>query len=396
MSEKQYKDESEMLYQGRVVKGMDFGKPEAMPLFTTAAFTMNSMTEVKNAYANGFTYVRTSNPNREALAQVVSFLEGGEKSLIFSSGMGAISTTLMTLVGPGDHIICNSNIYGETFDVMGKLLRKFGVETELVNFDDMDNVKNAVKPNTKVIYSEVCANPTLNMCDIPAAAKIAHDNGALLMIDNTFTTPIAIKPIQLGADVVINSLTKFMNGHSDSLGGSITSTAEIIDAIHPVRMLTGTPGDPNASYNMFKNFETMYLRVSREQASAAKLAKALEDHPHVSKVNHPSLVSFPQHELATKLFRSNEEMSGMMSFIVPEQEDRFDDFLSRLHFAHYAMTLGTMRTTLVHPCTSSHSHMPDADRRKMGITPGMFRLSTGIENVDDLIEDFYQALKAFD
>ena len=390
--EKEYAEATELLYKGRKVKGMDFNKPEAFPLFTTTAFTMNSLTEVKKAYAEKYTYIRTCNPNRDALADMVTFLEAGEKSLIFSSGMGAITTTLMTILKPGDHVVCNRNIYGETFDVFTKLMPKFGINADLVDFDDIENCKKAIKAETKLIYSEVFANPTLNIADIPTLADIAHKNGALLMIDNTFSTPIAIKPIKFGADIVINSLTKFMNGHSDAIAGSITSTTEIIDAIHPVRMLCGTPGDPHAAHAMMKSFATMDLRLKKQMSNAAKLATA---NKYVSKVNHPSLKSFSQHELALKLFTSNDTMSGMMSFIVPEDFEKIDKFMLRLNFAHYAMTLGGVRTTLVHPVTSSHSHMPDEARRAMGITPGLFRLSVGIEDVDDLIEDFNQALKVF-
>ncbi|WP_339120665.1 aminotransferase class I/II-fold pyridoxal phosphate-dependent enzyme [Fusobacterium nucleatum] len=393
--EKEYAEATELLYKGRKVKGMDFNKPEAFPLFTTTAFTMNSLTEVKKAYAEKYTYIRTCNPNRDALADMVTFLEAGEKSLIFSSGMGAITTTLMTILKPGDHVVCNRNIYGETFDVFTKLMPKFGISADLVDFDGIENCKKAIKAETKLIYSEVFANPTLNIADIPTLADIAHKNGALLMIDNTFSTPIAIKPIKFGADIVINSLTKFMNGHSDAIAGSITSTTEIIDAIHPVRMLCGTPGDPHAAHAMMKSFATMDLRLKKQMSNAAKLAAALEENKYVSKVNHPSLKSFSQHELALKLFTSNDTMSGMMSFIVPEDFEKIDKFMLRLNFAHYAMTLGGVRTTLVHPVTSSHSHMPDEARRAMGITPGLFRLSVGIEDVDDLIEDFNQALKVF-
>lgn len=393
--EKEYAEATELLYKGRKVKGMDFNKPEAFPLFTTTAFTMNSLTEVKKAYAEKYTYIRTCNPNRDALADMVTFLEAGEKSLIFSSGMGAITTTLMTILKPGDHVVCNRNIYGETFDVFTKLMPKFGISADLVDFDDIENCKKAIKAETKLIYSEVFANPTLNIADIPTLADIAHKNGALLMIDNTFSTPIAIKPIKFGADIVINSLTKFMNGHSDAIAGSITSTTEIIDAIHPVRMLCGTPGDPHAAHAMMKSFATMDLRLKKQMSNAAKLAAALEENKYVSKVNHPSLESFSQHELALKLFTSNDTMSGMMSFIVPENFEKIDKFMLRLNFAHYAMTLGGVRTTLVHPVTSSHSHMPDEARRAMSITPGLFRLSVGIEDVDDLIADFNQALEVF-
>ena len=393
--ERKCSEATELLYRGRKVKGMDFNKPEAFPLFTTTAFTMNSLTEVKEAYEKRYTYIRTCNPNRDALADMVTFLEAGEKSLIFSSGMGAITTTLMTILKPGDHVICNRNIYGETFDVFTKLMPKFGINADLVDFDDIENCVKAIKPETKLIYSEVFANPTLNIADIPALAEIAHKNGALLMIDNTFSSPIAIKPIKFGADIVINSMTKFMNGHSDAIAGSITSTEEIIDAIHPVRMLCGTPGDPYAAHAMMKSFATMDLRIKKQMASAAKLAKALEENKYVSKVNHPSLKSFKHHDLALELFGSNETMSGMISFIVPEDSEKIDKFMLKLNFAHYAMTLGGIRTTLVHPVTSSHSHMPDEARRAMGITPGLFRLSVGIEDVDDLIADFNQALEVF-
>ena len=386
---------SEILYKGKVAKGQDFNKPASFPLFSNTSFTMNNLKEVREAYASKFTYVRTNNPNRETLAEMISYLEAGEKSLIFSSGMGAITTTLMALLKPGDHIICNSFIYGETFDVMTKLLRKFGVESDLVSFDDTENVQNAMKPNTKLIYSEVLANPTMNVANIPALAEIAHANGAYLMIDNTFTTAVSIRPIEMGADIVINSMTKFMNGHSNAIAGSITASAEIIDAIHPVRMLCGTPGDPYAAWTVANNLQTVDLRVKKQMATAAKLAAALEKSPYVTKVNHPSLESFPQHKLATQLFESNETMTGMMSFIVPEDMEKIDQFMERLHLVHYATTLGSIHSNLNHPVTSSHSHMPDEDRRKMGITPGMFRLSVGIEDADDLIADFMQALEVF-
>ncbi|MDL2306818.1 aminotransferase class I/II-fold pyridoxal phosphate-dependent enzyme, partial [Desulfovibrio sp. OttesenSCG-928-C06] len=190
--------ESELLHTGCRVKGMDL-KPESLPLFTTTAFTMNSLTEVKATYANkGYTYVRTRNPNRTALAEAISYLEHGEKSLIFSSGMGAITSTLLALHSAGDHILCNSNIYGETFMVMTTVLNRLGMEVDLVNFEDLEQVRKSVKPNTRLLYTEVVSNPTLSMCDIRALADIAHATGARLMVDNTFTTPISIRPLDFG------------------------------------------------------------------------------------------------------------------------------------------------------------------------------------------------------
>ena len=386
--------ESKLLHTGGQVKGMDL-KPESPPLFLTTAFTMNSLTEVMDTYANkGYTYVRTRNPNRTALAEAMTYLESGEKSLIFSSGMGAITSTLMALVRSGDHILCNSNIYGETYQVMTTLLKKFGVEVDLVNFEKPEAVSAAVKTNTKMLFTEVVSNPTLSMCDIKALADIAHNGGALLMIDNTFTTPIAVRPLELGADIVMNSLTKFINGHSDALGGSITSTAEIVDQVMPVSMLCGTPGDPFDSWLIHRSIQTLPLRLPRQMQSAAELARALQQNPLVSKVNHPGLPDYPQKELAARQF-DGDNIAAMFSFIVPEKEDRMDAFLQALRFTSYAPTLGGIRTTLQHPVTSSHPHVPDDVRRAMGITPGMFRVSVGLENVNDLVADFEQALEVF-
>lgn len=387
---------TEMLYKGKTTKGMDFNKPEAFPLFCTTSFTMKSLEEVREAYASKYTYVRTNNPDREALAEIITYLEGGEKSLIFSSGMGAITSTLMTFVSSGDHILCNSSIYGETFDVLKKLLPRFGVESTLVDFTSEEAIREAILPNTKIVYAEVMANPTMALTDIPMLAKIAHEAGAMLIVDNTFTSPMSIQPLALGADIVINSLTKFINGHSDAIAGSITSTEVIANKVQPISMLCGTPGDPFAAWMTIRGVQTIDLRLERQMSNAAALAKALEDNPHVLKVNHPSLESFPQHKLAIRLFESNDRMAGIMSFVLPEEMGKIDAFMKRLKFAHYATTLGGIRTTLNHPVTSSHAHMPDEDRRRMGITPGMFRLSVGIENVADLIADFYQALEVFE
>lgn len=383
------------LYQGERVEGMEL-RPEALPLFATTAFNQDTLSDVRSVYdQKGFTYIRCKNPNREALAEVVSHLEGGEETLILSSGMGAISTTLLHLLKSGDHVVCNADIYGETLNIMRDVLPKFGVTTTLVSFMDTENIRRAIQPNTKIVYTEVVSNPCIRLADIPAAAEIAHAAGALLIVDNTFTTGVNIKPISLGADIVINSLTKFMNGHSDAIGGSITASHEQIAEIDVDCRLFGTPGTPFDSWMILRGMRTIGLRVPKQSENAAKLAKALEDDPHVLHVNHPSLESNPQHQLAKALFQGD-HMTGMLSFQVPEDDAKIDAFMSRLNFAHYAMTLGGFRSSLSHPVTSSHNHVPDSVRRAMGITPGLFRLSVGIEEAEDLIADFRQALKAFD
>ena len=398
--EKKYSSASELLHCGDSVQTLKVST-EAMPLYATTAFTWKTLSEAEATYQRveqgyDYTYIRTCNPNRDALSEVLTFLEHGEKSQIFSSGMGAISSTLLTLVHPGDHIIYSNCCYGETLDIIRELLTGYGVETSCVDFNDNQNILNAVRPNTTMIYTETVANPAIGLADIPTLAKIAHENGALLVVDNTFTTPIAYKPLDHGADLVINSLTKFINGHSDAIAGSVTGPKDMINKIYHVGMFLGTPSTPMDSWLVLRGVKTIELRLPKQMANAAKLAAALEKDPHVEKVMHPSLESHPRHKLALEMFGSNDRMGAMMSIVLPEDVKKMDDFMSRLHLSHYAPTLGGIRTTFQNPCTSSHRHNSDAERRAAGITPGMIRISVGCEDADDLIADFTQALKAFD
>ena len=390
----EYSVSTEALYQGNHIRGMEM-HPETIPCFLTTAFTMKGFKEVQETYdTKGYTYIRTRNPNRTALGEVISCLEGGEESLVFSSGMGAITTTLMALLEPGDHVICNANIYGETFCVMTQILKKCGVEVTFVDYQNTEDIAKAVRPNTKLIYSEVFSNPTLTLVDLRAVSALAHQNGALLMVDNTFTSPIAIRPIDFGADIVINSLTKFLNGHSDAVGGAVTTTQALCDKIQSVAMLLGTPGDPFSSWLIERGIKTASLRVPQQMHTAEKLAKMLSEHPCVEKVNHPSLPTYPQKALADSMFGKN-GYCAMLSFIVEEDKEKIDQFMLALKFPRYAPTLGGLHTTLSYPVLSSHAGVPDETRRKMGITPGMIRVSVGIEDADDLVRDFEQALAVF-
>ena len=393
--------ETELLYCGDRVEGIDLST-EALPIYTTTAFTWHSLDEVQEAYrgvarGDGFSYIRTINPNRSALGEAIAFLENGEASLICSSGMGAIASTLLTVVKAGDHVIYSNCCYGETLDIMRDLLAKFGVEVTPVNIDNFEEVKAAMRPNTKVIYSEVVANPLMKVADVPALAELIHGNGGVLIIDNTFTTPFAFRPLEHGADIVINSLTKFLNGHSDAMAGAVTSSAEWIARIKPVGMFCGTPSDPFSAWLVSRSLRTAQLRIPLQMANAAKIARALEKDPHVTAVYHPCIEGFSGHETALRLFENESRMCAMISFLaVSEDEAKRNEFMKRLRFAHYAPTLGGVRTTYQQPIYSSHAHVPDDIRRKAGITPAMFRISTGIENANDIIEDFTQALKAFD
>ena len=311
-----YSRTTEALYSGMTM--LESGQhPETIPCFLTTAFTMRGFKEVQETYATrGYTYIRTRNPNRTALGEVISCLEGGEASLIFSSGMGAITSTLMALLKNGDHVICNANIYGETYGVMTQILTKCGVDVTFVDYQNTENIAKEVRSNTRLIYSEVFSNPTLTLVDLTAVANIAHQNDALLMVDNTFTSPFSIRPIDFGADIVINSLTKFLNGHSDAMGGSITATQELCDQIQPVAMLLGTPGDPFSSWLIHRGINTASLRLPQQMHTAERLAQVLAQNKHVSRVNHPTLPTYPQKELADKMFGKN-GYCAMLSLIVP-------------------------------------------------------------------------------
>lgn len=391
-----FSEATQILYEGENIDGCSLA-PESTPIFLTTAFTMGNLEDVQNTYdKKGYTYIRTRNPNRKSLADAISYLEKGKYTLIFSSGMGAITTTYFSVLKPGDHFIANSNIYGETFDAINILLVNYGVTIEYVDFGDLDAVKEAIKPNTKMIYTEVVSNPTDRLADIEELGKIAHSCGAMLMVDNTFTTPLSVKPITLGADIVINSLTKFINGHSDALAGSITVNDEdIFNKIHTIRMLTGTSGCPFSAWTIYRGIHTLDLRVKKQMKNAALLAEMLEKHPVVLKVNHPSLDSNPQKDIADKLFKDKNSTTGMLSFEMPDDKEKINEFMNRLHLAHYAPTLGGIRTTLSHPLHSSHHHVPKEELDKMGISFGLMRVSVGIEDAEDLIADFSQALDVF-
>ncbi|MCI6639401.1 MAG: aminotransferase class I/II-fold pyridoxal phosphate-dependent enzyme [Pygmaiobacter massiliensis] len=391
----EYSENTNLLHSERTISGMSL-IPETFPLFATAAFSQKNMTDVRQAYAEKqFTYVRTRNPNRRVLADAISLLEGSEDSFIASSGMGAIFSTLFALLKAGDHVLCNKSIYGETYEIMTQVLPFYQIEADLVDFSDLNQVRAHMRKNTRVVYTEVASNPCIQLVDLKALAEIAHQAGAFLVVDNTFTTPVNIKPLAFGADVSINSLTKFLNGHSDALGGSASGCRQLVEKISFIGKVSGTPISPYDSWMIFRGLQTAVLRIEKQTENAVRLAAALAQNPHVEAVFHPSVAQNSEKQLAMQLF-GQKGGSPMLSFIVPENDQKFDLFLEKLSLSHYAMTLGGLRTTLSHPCTSSHHSVPDAERRALGITPGMFRVSVGLEDAEDLIDDFNRALTVFD
>lgn len=387
-----YRD-TELLHRGNRVSGKH-DTPECAPLFLTNAFNVADLDELDFVYdGGGFAYNRSGNPNRELLGELMTHLEGGEDSLICSCGMAAITTALQALLQSGDHLLSDRALYGETIDVISRVLGKFGVEVTYVDFTDPDQVRQAIRPNTKVFYTESESNPMMTLVDLDRISALAHDNGCALVVDNTFTTPYALRPLEHGADLVVNSLTKFINGHGDALAGSVTGKKELIRKAYDIQQFTGSVADPFSCWLISRSIRTLGLRMQRHMDNAARLARALEADPRVVKVIYPGLDSHPQHQLAGRLLEHGG--GAMLSLYVPEDRDKLNRFLRRLQYVHYAMTLGGPRTTLSHPVTSSHHDMPEAERQKLGITFGLLRVSVGLEDPEDLIADFSQALTVF-
>lgn len=392
----QYSPETIQLYSG-----MEFPPelhPEAAPLFLTTAFILpGDLEDVEQNYKDkNFTYIRTRNPNRRMLEDALSAMEHSEKSLIFSSGMAAIHTPLMACLKSGDHLLAGETLYGESIELFNHYHTQFGIEVDYIDFTDPEVVRKAIKPNTKVLYTETVSNPKIAIVDVEAIAKIAHESGALLIVDNTFATPYLIHCLDKGADLVIESLTKFMNGHSDALLGSVSGNAELVDRIELLQHLYGGTGGTFNSWLVLRSLRTLDLRMDRHTSNADKLANALARHPRVTKVNYPTVPGYPQVETAKKLFEGK-GFGGMLSFeLGPDCKPEMSRMLKHLKLAQYAPTLGGFRTTLSHPATSSHSELTREERMALGIHDGMMRVSVGLENPDDLIADFYQALdKAF-
>ncbi|MCI8342522.1 MAG: PLP-dependent transferase [Firmicutes bacterium] len=367
--------------------------PEALPIHMSTAHNVADLEDLQKRYdEKGFCYNRNRNPNRSALIELMNYVEGGEASVGCSSGMAAISTAIIANTKAGDHVLSDKTLYGETIEIFTKILGKYGLETTFADFTDIEDVKSKIKPNTSILYTETVANPLINVPDIQAIADIAHKNGSLLIVDNTFMTGALAKPLKLGADIVVNSLTKFANGHSDAVCGAATGSAELIAKIHEMQVLLGTQADPFSAWLTCRGMRTMELRVKKQSQNAAALAAALEKSPYVLKVYHPSLESNPQHELAKKQFNGN--YGGMLSIELPEDAAKMNKFMRSLNLCHYAMTLGGYRSSMSYPPMSSHSDMTKEERMAIGISDGLLRISVGIENEQDLINDFLQALEA--
>lgn len=390
-TDKEFSFETDVLLKGAYVRN-PVTNPEAPPIYMTTAYNVEDLDDLQERYdEKGFCYNRNRNPNRSTLIELMTYVENGEDSICCSSGMAAISTAVITLTKAGDHILSDKTLYGESLEIFTDILGKYGVETTFIDFTNLDEVKSSIRPNTTVLYTETVSNPMIAVPNLKALADIAHENNAYFIVDNTFMTGALARPLDFGADLVVNSLTKFANGHSDAVSGAITGKKELIAECYKLQILLGSQADPFSSWLVQRGIRTLELRIKKQAENAAALAHALNESPYVIKVNHPSLDTHPQHEVAKQQF--NGYFGGMLSIELPEDREKMNKLMRNLNLAHYAMTLGGYRTTLSHPVMSSHYGIPKETLLKMGITDGLLRISVGIENQNDLVKDFLEALE---
>ncbi len=363
------------------------------PIYQTSTFVFKNVAQGAARFAGeeeGYIYTRLGNPTQTALEEKIASLEGGEAAFAAGSGMGAITAVLMALVSQGDHVVHSSALYGCTFAFLHDLLTRFGVTATGVDTGDLEAVKKALRPNTKVVYIETPANPTMRLTDIQAVADIAHEHGAKVVVDNTFMTPYFQRPLELGADIVVHSATKYINGHGDVVAGLAIGPKNLIDEMRMTTLkdIGGIIG-PFESWLLLRGLKTLPVRMDRHNSNAMAVARFLESHPAVEKVYYPGLESFPQHELAKKQMSG---FGGVMSFELKGGYEAGVRLMNGVKLMHLAVSLGDVDTLIQHPASMTHSVVPEEERLAVNITPGLVRLSVGLEDPEDIIADLEQAL----
>ncbi len=364
------------------------------PIYQTSTFKFKSVEHGASLFAGeekGYIYSRMANPTVEAMENAIADLEGGHKALGCASGMAAIHTVFASLLSAGDHVVCSAAVYGPTTTLLNTVMKRFGVETTFVDTSYSENVLNEIKPNTKVVYVETPGNPTLCISDIEQISKIAHQHNAVVVVDNTFMSPALQNPLKLGADVVLHSLTKFLNGHADVVGGIIVVKDEKT-YLHFRKTLNQIGGviDPFNSFLVHRGLKTLAIRMEKHSENAQKIAEWLEKHPLVKGIRFPGLKSHPNYEAGLK---QHSAPGGLIKFEVEGGFEAGKIFMNSLKLCTLAVSLGGVETLIQHPASMTHFSMGKEARLAGGITDGLVRLSVGIENVDDIIADLEQALE---
>jgi cystathionine beta-lyase/cystathionine gamma-synthase len=363
------------------------------PIFQNSTFYLNS--KVYEAIEEGrirdsFIYSRYGNPSQWAVQQKISSLENAESSIVFSSGMAAICSTILALSEKGCHIVTSRDLYGGTYNLLYEDLQKFGISTSFVDMTDINAIENAVTDKTKLLYFESLSNPLLKIAPITELVRIAKSNGCRLVIDNTFITPYNLKVLELGVDIVINSATKYLGGHSDLIAGTISGSRKLIDQIWPQMLKTGGSLDPHVCFLLERSLKTLALRMRVHNSNAMELANFLEQQEKIVRVYYPGLVTHPQHELAKELFQ--DKYSGMISFEVKGGNEMAHRLLAELRLAKEATSLGGVESLVSLPYNTSQASLTRNQRQTIGINDGLIRLSVGVEDIVDLKNDFQHAI----
>jgi len=369
----------------------------SVPIYQSSTFAFKSAEQGAALFAGrekGYIYTRIGNPTTKALEDCVAHLENGCGGLATASGMAAITTIYMTFLDKNSHLISTAAVYGPSRTVLENEFSRFGVEVDFVDTSDIRNIEKHLRPNTKLLFIETPANPTMTLTDIKACARLAKEKNLLLVVDNTFSSPIVQKPLDLGADIVVHSLTKFLNGHSDVVGGIIIAKEENhLRHLHKVLTLMGGTMDPHQAWLVLRGVKTVALRMEKNQGNAIKLARYLENHPKVKWVNYPGLESHPQHALA------KEQMMGFGSMLCFGLKGGFEAgrrMINAVKLCTLAVSLGGIESLIQHPASMTHAGVSREEREKAGITDDLIRLSVGCEGIEDLRDDLEQALAQTD
>ncbi len=363
------------------------------PIYQSSTFKFKNADHGAACFAgedSGFIYTRIGNPTIGALEKVLAKLENAAGCVVTSSGMSAVNTVYMSFLKTGDHLISSDAVYGPSRNLIEKFWKEYGIDFSYVDTSDIENIRKAIRPNTKMLYLETPTNPTIAITDLKKATALAHEHGMIVAVDNTFCSPILQKPLELGADIVLHSMTKFINGHADVVAGAVMSkTAELDKIVRSVMVVTGCNMDPHQAYLVIRGVKTLAVRVKHQQESAKIIAEWLEKHPKVEWVKYPGLPSHPQYELA------KEQMGGpgsLMSFGLKGGLDAGKKLMDNIQLIILAVSLGGVESLMSHPASMTHSKTSREARYASGITDGLVRLAVGIEDVNDIIADLEQAL----
>jgi len=369
--------------------------PIATPIYNAVTYGYSSAQELDAVFAgerDGFVYHRYGNPTTSALEDAVAQIEGTEGAVACASGMAAIHLALLAAgARAGATVLAAQDLYGHSFALLSKVLSAQGVRVHFVDMADLSAVAAAAAQlRPAILYAETLSNPLLKVANIPALAQHAHDAGAVLVVDNTFATPINQNPLQLGADLVLHSATKFLGGHADALGGVVCGSKSLVEQVYHFREINGATLHPMAAYLLLRGMKTLHLRIRQQNESALMIARFLETHPSIERVFYPGLESHENHAVACRQMRG---FGGVLSFILKGNDfDSVRKFLPRLRYAHSAANLGSVETIVGPPATTSHVECTRAEREAMGIPESLIRYSVGVEDSEDLIADLEQAL----